>query len=633
MVPEVLIDAEPTYCIKINYDWIRHVWGILDALDQPDAWVGNPELQEFARSEVRRLMASVYECSEIGGNMGCIIGEIKMIMPGVDVPEGCLVLNGSYHRREDYPDLWDALPDTILGHNVRLVNFDPCIEEIDPCVGDWIFLPNMAQHTLIGSGTTRVGGPWDAAGTLVTGVAPGANGGAETHMLLTAEMPSHDHDMTFRINATEFGSSNIGVVSATGTLFTNANPIENTGGGQPHDNMPPYFAVNFCIVAACTVGEPIMTTFRLRQNPENDCQLEQSLNNGASWSLAYDYSLCAPTSDILTIIDAITALTDLINDLIDIYDGTPASIDPILDYGDANDGFRDDALCFAVYLFVRWCAEAAKDAHDKSFDESSNIIDSIGNLLVGAGGAIITLGGITLLGTPLAPIVVLSGLMFKGAAFLDPIFDTSPEFGETELEDVACEMLSHISGDTVTYAAFSTSLDSRGVLPQDSESLAQIVIYALSDVPAYLAFLKFFAEIIPAAIEGIEIYCPCTEPAIEIVNMPANIAAGVTTAFMSDDLKTYRLEMSSECMFDLPGTTSRFDAFYNTNNAWSTQFEGGIRLDGTSLVALFGAPGYSTVHEYTQTGVPGTGAPFVFNFGDSNYTDNSGTIEIAIYEE
>lgn len=32
----------------------------------------------------------------------------------------------------------------------------------------------------------------------------------------------------------------------------------------------------------------------LRQNPENPCQLEQSLDGGESWTLAFDYSLCAP---------------------------------------------------------------------------------------------------------------------------------------------------------------------------------------------------------------------------------------------------------------------------------------------------------------------------------------------------
>lgn len=32
----------------------------------------------------------------------------------------------------------------------------------------------------------------------------------------------------------------------------------------------------------------------LRQNPENPCQLQQSLDGGESWTLAFDYSLCIP---------------------------------------------------------------------------------------------------------------------------------------------------------------------------------------------------------------------------------------------------------------------------------------------------------------------------------------------------
>lgn len=43
----------------------------------------------------------------------------------------------------------------------------------------------------------------------------------------------------------------------------------------------------------CGEGENLM----LRQNPENPCQLEQSIDGGNTWSLAFDYSLCLPDFD------------------------------------------------------------------------------------------------------------------------------------------------------------------------------------------------------------------------------------------------------------------------------------------------------------------------------------------------
>lgn len=45
-------------------------------------------------------------------------------------------------------------------------------------------------------------------------------------------------------------------------------------------------ALNSAPIARCTGG------LMLRQNPENPCQLQQSTDNGESWTLAFDYSLC-----------------------------------------------------------------------------------------------------------------------------------------------------------------------------------------------------------------------------------------------------------------------------------------------------------------------------------------------------
>ncbi|MEM7479894.1 MAG: tail fiber protein [Acidobacteriota bacterium] len=85
----------------------------------------------------------------------------------------------------------------------------------------------------------------------------GQKSGEETHTLSGAEMPNHDHVLratnangtTDQINGTvlaravganvygEFGTQ-VGMASGT---------VANVGGGQAHDNMMPYLAINFCI--------------------------------------------------------------------------------------------------------------------------------------------------------------------------------------------------------------------------------------------------------------------------------------------------------------------------------------------------------------------------------------------------
>jgi len=86
----------------------------------------------------------------------------------------------------------------------------------------------------------------------------GQKSGEETHTLSSNEMPQHDHlAMASRDNANQPNSSN-NVLAAAANLYApaSASPtrqplqsatVTHVGGGQAHENMQPYLAVNFCI--------------------------------------------------------------------------------------------------------------------------------------------------------------------------------------------------------------------------------------------------------------------------------------------------------------------------------------------------------------------------------------------------
>lgn len=70
----------------------------------------------------------------------------------------------------------------------------------------------------------------------------GATGGEATHKLTTNEMPTHRHDLKFVYTG---GGSGQGIPwnGSENTVGWDISACGNSGGDQPHNNMPPYLAV------------------------------------------------------------------------------------------------------------------------------------------------------------------------------------------------------------------------------------------------------------------------------------------------------------------------------------------------------------------------------------------------------
>lgn len=64
-IPGTGIFDDPATCPKINVQWLKHIIGVLDALDQPDAWEGDTDAVFLARQQIRALIlafASLCAC-------------------------------------------------------------------------------------------------------------------------------------------------------------------------------------------------------------------------------------------------------------------------------------------------------------------------------------------------------------------------------------------------------------------------------------------------------------------------------------------------------------------------------------------------------------------------------------------
>jgi microcystin-dependent protein len=83
----------------------------------------------------------------------------------------------------------------------------------------------------------------------------GSVGGEETHTLTQSEMPSHTHVVNARATASTAtptgamwaGSGKVAYNGGASPVTMSPAAIANSGGGQPHDNMPPFLAMNYVI--------------------------------------------------------------------------------------------------------------------------------------------------------------------------------------------------------------------------------------------------------------------------------------------------------------------------------------------------------------------------------------------------
>lgn len=161
---------------------------------------------------------------------------IIQMFGGSTAPTGWLLCNGSEVSQTTYASLY-----AIIGTNFNTGGEAP---------GNFR-LPDFRRRVPVGAGGT---------GTATLGNAVGDDGGAETHTLTTAEMPSHGHTTSStdpNSNITMYRSAFFGAGNSLGTsggsdqwrYATSGMPLvaDNTGGNGAHNNMQPSLVVNYII--------------------------------------------------------------------------------------------------------------------------------------------------------------------------------------------------------------------------------------------------------------------------------------------------------------------------------------------------------------------------------------------------
>lgn len=144
-----------------------------------------------------------------------------LLWPNAQPPSGYLLCDGSAFSAAQYPQL------AAIVNNFNIPN-----------IGDEYYLPDLRGRFAFGA--------IDDARPPDPPIPLGARGGSRMHTLTVSEIPSHNHGLEVADDSNARGSRLARTNSSTGIATFSST---NVGGGSPHNNMPPYVAVNFIIKA------------------------------------------------------------------------------------------------------------------------------------------------------------------------------------------------------------------------------------------------------------------------------------------------------------------------------------------------------------------------------------------------
>lgn len=215
--------------IPNDLSWLAQVTGALQELTFSYNWEQFGSVTPEQAAEAMRTMFDMF-CFDEG--VCRVIGEIICFAGSTSPDARWLLCDGASVLRADYPDLFAVIGTTYGSAD-----------------GSHFNLPDLRSRIPLGAGT----------GSGLSTYALGATGGEETHTLTNAESPTHSHtdsghshtEVTAIASLITIGAgvptpSAVPGVGVTGTGFAS---IGNSGSGGAHNNIQPYLALNYLIVA------------------------------------------------------------------------------------------------------------------------------------------------------------------------------------------------------------------------------------------------------------------------------------------------------------------------------------------------------------------------------------------------
>jgi microcystin-dependent protein len=202
----VVVYKQVVLTIPANADIERFLWGSVSSIGFFTAWQAYGTMTpEEAAEFIKEILNSRKEFSMLGTVQAVIRETLDSSM---------LICDGSVYNKSDYPQLWDVWPSAMKDVST-------------------LTLPDLRNLFLVGA-------------TLDYSL--GDTGGEAEHTLSESEMPSHVHSYDTPITNVDVESVGIPDPSGVGFPYIPAF-TDSAGGDEPHNNLPPYYAVVYAVIA------------------------------------------------------------------------------------------------------------------------------------------------------------------------------------------------------------------------------------------------------------------------------------------------------------------------------------------------------------------------------------------------
>lgn len=226
--------------------------------------------------------------------------------------------------------------------------------------------------------------------------------------------------------------------------------------------------------------------FELRQNPANPCLLEQSLDGGLNWSLAFDYNLCKSSIEDYVVAEQNKAAQNEKRQ--QDYDGTPGSINPDAPTTWTGGTGGVDALCSAVKAYV-----------------DGQVLDTLNKYRIAAGLAAIGAGLLGMGGILFA--IVGGAVAFVIGLALSDVEEAASD--RAALDAVICNLKSALGTGTVTESAFQSAINGLTGANHNQDTIIEILKGNMASQVNYLWFIDLLGAAQQPVAAGALVDCPC----------------------------------------------------------------------------------------------------------------------------